>query len=211
MIDTTNSTNIYSSPSLTPTPQQKESSKVSYWLNKLFNQEKEKNKAILNNISEDKSLINKEKQISSINQVKKAENDKKVIGDMVFVSNAILMSVTSVFPFEFFPTTINVETTRVTIITRQLFSSQVHSVDIKDISSVFIETSILFASLRLVSKIYSQKELVVDRLWKKEAILLRRIIEGLRMFEKKEINISNFSKEELLTKLEELSETKIVL
>lgn len=98
-----------------------------------------------------------------------------------------------------------------TIITRQLFSSQVHSVDIKDISSVFIETSILFASLRLVSKIYSQKELVVDRLWKKEAILLRRIIEGLRMFEKKEINISNFSKEELLTKLEELSETKIVL
>ena len=209
MIDTTNSTNIYSGPPLSP--QQKESSKVSYWLNKLFNQEKEKNKAILNNISEDKSLIDKEKQISSINQVKKAENDKKVIGDMVFVSNAILMSATSVFPFDFFPTTINVETTRVTIITRQLFSSQVHSVDIKDISSVFIETSILFASLRLVSKIFSQKELVVDRLWKKEAILLRRIIEGLRMFEKKEINISNFSKEELLTKLEELSETKIVL
>lgn len=48
MID---STNIYSAPPLSP--QQKESSRVSYWLNKLFNQEKEKNKAILNNISED--------------------------------------------------------------------------------------------------------------------------------------------------------------
>ncbi len=207
MID---STNIYSGPPLTP--QQKENNKVSYWLNKLFNQEKEKNKQILNNISENKSIINKEKQISNINQVKKVEADKHVISDMVQNSNDILMSITSAaFPFDFFPTTINVEATRVTIITRQLFSSQVHSVDIKDISSVFIETGILFAAITLISKIFSQKELVIDRLWKKEAILLRRVIEGLRMFEKKEINITKFSKEELLSKLEELSTTKIVL
>ena len=207
MID---STNIYSGPPLSP--QQKENNKISYWLNKLFYQEKEKNKEILDNISKDKVIVNKEKQISNINQVKKVEADKHVISDMVQNSNEILMSITSVgFPFDFFPTTINVEATRVTIITRQLFSSQVHSVDIKDISSVFIETGILFAAITLISKIFSQKELVIDRLWKKEAILLRRVIEGLRMFEKKEINITKFSKEELLSKLEELSTTEIVL
>ncbi|MFA6017465.1 MAG: hypothetical protein WC744_05250 [Patescibacteria group bacterium] len=207
MID---STNIYSAPPLSP--QQKESNKISYWLSKLFYQEKERNKEILNNISENKSAINKEKQISNINEVKKVEADKHVISDMVQNSNEILMSITSAgFPFDFFPTTINVEASRVTIITRQLFSSQVHSVDIKDISSVFIETGILFAAITLISKIFSQKELVIDRLWKKEAILLRRVIEGLRMFEKEEINITKFSKEELLSKLEELSTTKIVL
>lgn len=210
MIDAINSTNVYQGPPLTP--QQKENNKISYWLNKLFNQEKEINKEIHENISKDKLIVENVKQISNINQVKKAENDKKVIGDMVFVSNAILMSASSfLFPFNFFPTTINVETTRVTIITRQLFSSQVYSIDIKDISSVFIETSIFFAAITLISKTYSQKKLVIDRLWKKEAIMLRRIIEGLRMFEKNEINISNFTKEELLSKLEELSETKIVL
>ena len=207
MID---STNIYSGPPLSP--QQKENNKISYWLNKLFYQEKEKNKEILDNISKDKVLVNKEKQISNINQVKKVEADKHVISDMVQNSNEILMSITSVgFPFDFFPTTINIEATRATIITRQLFSSQVHSVDIKDISSVFIETGILFAAITLISKIFSQKELITDRLWKKEAILLRRVIEGLRMFEKKEINITKFSKEELLSKLEELSTTEIVL
>mgnify|MGYP001557862008 FL=1 len=207
MID---STNIYSGPPLSP--QQKENNKISYWLNKLFYQEKEKNKEILDNISKDKVIVNKEKQISNINQVKKVEADKHVISDMVQNSNEILMSITSVgFPFDFFPTTINIEATRATIITRQLFSSQVHSVDIKDISSVFIETGILFAAITLISKIFSQKELVIDRLWKKEAILLRRVIEGLRMFEKKEINITKFSKEELLSKLEELSTTEIVL
>jgi hypothetical protein len=207
MID---STNIYSAPPLSP--QQKESNKISYWLSKLFYQEKERSKEILNNISDNKSVINKEKQISNINQVKKVEADKHVISDMVQNSNEILMSITSAaFPFDFFPTTINVEATRATIITRQLFSSQVHSVDIKDISSVFIETGILFAAITLISKIFSQKELVIVRLWKKEAILLRRVIEGLRMFEKEKINITKFSKEELLSKLEELSTTKIVL
>lgn len=179
-----------------PTSQQKESNKISYWLEKLFNQEEEKNK---------------EKQNSVENYNRSIETDKQSISDMVHNSNDILMSVSSVFPFDFFPTTINIEVTRIAIITRQLFASQVHSVDIKDISSVFIETSIIFAAITLVSKTYSQKELVVDRLWKKEAILLRRIIEGLRMFEKKGINITNFSKEELLSKLEELSTTKITL
>lgn len=187
------------SPSLTS--QQKESNKISYWLEKLFNQEEEKNKNLLDNKAK--------KQSSGDNR--KVENDKQTVADMVQNSNTILMSISSVFPFDFFPTTINVEATRVTIISRQLFASQVHSVDIKDISSVFIETSILFAAITLISKTYSQKELVINNLWKKEAILLRRIVEGLRMFIKKEINTTSFSKEELLNKLQELSETQIVL
>lgn len=206
----TDSKNIYSSPS-SPTSQKRESNKVSYWLEKLFYQEKERNKKLHNYTLEDQSSSNKEKQNSNGNQVRKVENDKQTIGDMVHNSNTILMSISSVLLFNFFPTTINVEATRVTIITRQLFASQVHSIDIKDISSVFIETSIIFAAITLISKTYSQKELVIDRLWKKEAILLRRVIEGLRMFEKKEINITNFSKKELLSKLNELSETEIVL
>ena len=202
--------NIYTNPS-SPSPQLKESNKVSYWLEKLFYQEKERNKKILDNKEEFKSSSIEVKQNSKINQVRKIENDRRTIADMVHNSNTILMSITSVFPFDFYPTTINVEATRVTIINRQLFASQVHSIDIKDISSVFIETGILFAAITLISTTYSQKKLVVTKLWKKEAILLRRIIEGLRMFEKNNINTTNFSRVELLSKLKELSETKIVL
>lgn len=196
----------YSTNSLTQ--QQKETNRVSYWLEKLFHQEKVKESA--DNVVVFQAT-NEGKHDSNVDRVNKLENDRKTIRDMVHNSNTILMSISSVFPFDLYPTTINVEATRVTIITRQLFASQVHSVDIKDISSVFIETGILFAALTLISKIYSQKELVVSRLWKNEAILLRRIIEGLRMFEKKEINTTNFSRGELLVKLGELSATEIVL
>ncbi len=204
------SNNIFSSP--TPlTLQQKEGNKVSYWLEKLFNQEKEKNKKLQDNENGKQTLKNKGKQDFVENYSKQVETNKQSLVDMVHNSNSILMSISSAALFDFFPTTINVEATRVTIITRQLFSSQVHSVDIKDISSVFIETSILFAAITLISKTFSQKELLINNLRKKEAILLRRVIEGLRMFEKKDINITNFSREELLIKLKELSETEIVL
>lgn len=206
----TDSKNIFSN-STSLTSQEKESNKVSYWLEKLFNQEQEKNKNLPGVVRSNELIANKAKQDSVDEHIKDMETDRHSISDMVHNSNNILISASTVFPFDLFPTTINVEATRVTVITRQLFSSQVHSFDIKDISSVFIETSILFAAIRLESKTYSQKELVINRLWKKEAILLRRIIEGLRMFEKKDINTTNFSKAELLSKLKELSETKIVL
>ena len=39
---------------------------------------------------------------------------------------------------------------------------------------------------------------------------MRRIIEGLRTFESKQIDTSKFSKAELIAKLEELSTTAIV-
>lgn len=206
----TDSKNIYSNQSPL-TPQQKQNNQVGYWLQKLFNQEAKKNKILLDDKNEKQLSINKGKHDSVEKYSKQVETDKRSIVEMVHSSNDILMSISSVFPFSFFPSTINVEATRVTIITRQLFASQVHSIDIKDISSVFIETSILFAAIKLKSKVYSQKQLIIDYLWKKEAILLRRIIEGLRMFEERGINTTSFSREELLSKLKELSETKIVL
>lgn len=196
---------------LSLTSQQKEDSKISYWLEKLFNQEKEKNKTLSKNLPAEQVVSNKAKQDATDEHTKDLESDRRSISDMVQNSNEILMSISTIFPFKLFPTTINIEATRVTIITRQLLSSQVHSIDIKDISSVFIATSFIFASLTIISKTYAQKEFVIDNLRKKEAIMIRRIIEGLRMFEKKDINTTNFSREELLNKLAELSATKIVL
>jgi hypothetical protein len=194
-----NSHTIYTS-SNSSSDKHKEDVKVSYWLEKLFNQKKEQSDA-----------HKVEMKKSSAEQVKKTINNSRSIADMTKNSNSILMSVSTVFPYDLFPTSINVEATRVSIITRQLFASQVHSIDIMDISSVFIETSILFATLTLMSKTFSQSKLTIGRLWIKEAIMIRRIIEGLRMFEKRDINITHFSREELLAKLKELSTTNIVL
>ncbi|MBP9690906.1 hypothetical protein KBD81_02370 [Candidatus Woesebacteria bacterium] len=144
-------------------------------------------------------------------QVKKQE-DKKLVALLEKKSNRILVSISSHhFPFDFFPDTLNVEEGRITVITRNFFlSSQIYSVDIKDISNVFINTSPFFAQLVIVSKTFTMNEIKIRNLRKDEAISARRIIEGLRTYVSKQIDTSSYSKDELIAKLEELSTTEIV-
>jgi hypothetical protein len=143
---------------------------------------------------------------------KKQRLENSVVSGLVRKSNRILASIRSHrLPIDLFPDTINVEEGRITVITRNFFfNSQVHSVDIKDISNVFINTMPFYASLEVVSRTFEDNEITIRALWKREAILVRRLIEGLRIFESKQIDTSNYTKEELIAKLEELSTTKIV-
>ena len=129
---------------------------------------------------------------------------------MLAQSNRIIASASSMFPWDFFPSTINVEETRVTIIHRQLLSSQVHSVDIKSISNVFINTDLFFASITIVSSTFKEGSIKIMKLRKHQAILTRRIIEGMRMFVEKDINTSKYSVQELIGQLKELSKTKTI-
>ena len=130
---------------------------------------------------------------------------------MVKKSNRILVSISShAFPFDFFPKTINIEEGRITIITRHLLSSEVYSVDIKNISNIFINSTIFFSQLVIISKTYEENEVKIRNLRNREAVFARRIIEGLRIFENKKIHTSNYTKKDLIAKLEELSTTKIV-
>lgn len=145
------------------------------------------------------------------NHALKAEKNRQTVEDMVNNSNRVLLKISSVFPWDFFPSSIIAEDTRVTIVTRQLYSSQVHSVDIKNISNVFIDTGILFAELTIVSNTFAENEITVDRLRKKEAILMRRIIEGLRMFVSKDIDTTGYTVKELVAKLKQLSTTGIAM
>ena len=140
---------------------------------------------------------------------KRLENN--TVANLVKKSNRILVSISShAFPFDFFPDTINLEEGRITIINRHLFSSEVHSVDIKDISNIFINRTSLFSQLVIISKTFENNEVKIRNLRTKEAVFVRRIIEGLRVFESKQIDTSNYTKEELIAKLKELSTTEIV-
>ncbi len=136
----------------------------------------------------------------------------KIVAGLVRKSNRILASISShALPFDVFPETLNIEEGRITIITRNFFfSSEVHSVDIKDISNVFINTAPLFSQIVIVSKTFSENQIGLKNLWKSEAIFVRRLIEGLRVFEAKQIDTSGYTTEELVSKLQELSTTETV-
>lgn len=164
-------------------------------------------------------LSNKESEIPAVankiqdeklNADAKNRLDDAKVAKMVSKSNRILVSISSVWPFDFFPNTINVEERRIAIIKRHLLSSEVHSVDIKDISNIFINKALFFSQLVIVSRTFENNEVRINFLRNDEAIFIRRIIEGLRVFATKDIDTSRYSREELVAKLQELSKVEIV-
>ena len=202
---------------------QSESKKMSYWLEKLFQQKKDKEKRdqekttmenssltvsppnpIVKQSLEEKGL---EEAIKS--HAIKAEKNRQAVEDMVNNSNRILLKISTVFPLDLFPSTIVVEETRLTIVHRQLFTSQTHSVDIKNISNILVDSGIFFAQLTVISDNFVENQIVINRLWKRDATFMRRIIEGLRMFVSKDIDTTDYTVKELVSKLKELSTTKI--
>lgn len=201
-----------------------ESNKVSYWLEKLFNQRKDKDRKDLEkgkreknkdeilppNLEEQKNLEEKGQAEAIKNRANKTEKNRQAVEDMVNNSNRVLLKVSTVFPLDWFPSTIIVEETRITIIHRQLFSSQTHSVDVKNISNIFVDSGIIFSQLSIVSDTFVENQITINKLWKKDAILLRRIIEGLRMFVNRDIDTTDYTVKELVGKLKELSTTKII-
>lgn len=151
----------------------------------------------------------KEKELKAIDKQRIIEN--KTIEDLVRKSNRIILSISShAFPVELFPNTINIEEGRITIIYRHFLSSKIHSIDIRNISNIFINRTFLFSQLVIISKTYEENEIRVKNLRTSEAIYARRIIEGLRTFENKQIDTSHYSIRDLIGKLEQLSKTKIV-
>jgi len=150
-----------------------------------------------------------EKETQTANRKKRLNS--RAVAKLVKKSNRILVSISShAFPFDFFPNIINVEEGRITIIIRHLFSSEVNSVDIKNISNIFINTAVFFSQLVIISKTYEENEIKIRNLRPREAVFARRIIEGLRIFQNKKIDTSNYTKKELIAKLQELSTTEIV-
>lgn len=185
-----------------------ESRKLSYWLEKLHVQgeemRKDTNRREEQSAKEDKqnqTQIGKNTHLKNI--ATKIESDRQLVDDLVKKSNRNIISITSTFPWDLFPNTIYVEESRVTFKFNQFLSYQSHSVDIKDISNVFIESSLFFSTLQVVSRTFVQNDIKIGNLNKTKALQVKQTIEGLRTFAENNINTSNYEIEELILKIEE--------
>jgi hypothetical protein len=160
--------------------------------------------------STDQALKEEGKNEQTINEATKKEEDKQTVSDLIKKSNRCIISISSLFPWTLFPNTIQVEESRVTFIFRQLFASQSHSVNIKDISNVFIESSPFFSTLQIVSRTFVQNDITIGHLDAKKAARVQMVIEGLRTFAENNIDTSNYEVNELIAKIEEFHTNKTI-
>lgn len=132
------------------------------------------------------------------------ENSKK-LEEMVRMSEEPLLQIQTVFPFVIFPNEVIVDVNKISIIFRQFFDSkQIHSVLIKDVSDVIVETNPFFATLKIIDIGYTENSIDINYLKKSEGGLARRIIQGLVMIHKHGIDLTKIDRKDLLEKIESL-------
>jgi hypothetical protein len=210
---------MYDSPSkifqYIPIPKKRRNTKIDkiHWQGIINDQRKHTNYATTDYVPNGNENITKSPETKGREQnakdiTFKVENDKHKLDMLLRKSNRSIISISSVFPWNFFSDTINVEESRVTFNFRQLFASQSQSVDIKDISNVFIQSGVFFSTLQVVSRTFTQNDIKINFLRKYEAIQTREVIEGLRTFAFHDIDTSNYEINELTRKLKELNVSK---
>lgn len=199
--------------------------KISYWLKKLFDQQEKKiteNKDIEeftagklqtrvgNDIIIPNRIIDSKKseKLNIEQPVHSKARDNQLTEIMVKKSNREVLSISTLFPWSFFPTTIRIQENKVSFIYHQLLSSQEEDVDIKDISNTHIDHGFFYSKLKFISNTFANEPVIIDHLRKNDAVHARMIIQGLQLFSQKNIDTSNYDITDLIKKLDELQKDK---
>jgi len=131
--------------------------------------------------------------------VKTEEINKNRFHDLVKASNHTLFKLSSVFPFDFFTDEISIEVTQINVIKRYFFlTAHLQTIPIKNIADIFVQTSLFFASLRIIDSSYIENSIQVDNLKKDDARMARIIIQGLVVANKEGIELAKISPETLV-------------
>lgn len=124
-------------------------------------------------------------------------------------SGKTLLKIRSVFPFDFFPSELSIDMNKVSCIERTFFySERQQSITISDISDVYVDMALLFATIKIVDKFFDKNAVTVRKLKKHEALLAKGIIQGLIVANRQEIDLSKIEDVHLTEKLKQLGENK---
>lgn len=131
------------------------------------------------------------------------------LGELADKTHGPILKIETVIPLNPFPHKVIVDFQKVTIIYWYFFfSKQIHSVFVKDISDVLVETGWFFSTLKIVDVGYTENSIDVHYLSTKDAIKARKVIQGLIIAHKNNIDLSKHEFSDLCAKIEEIGEAE---
>jgi hypothetical protein len=133
----------------------------------------------------------------------KDENSRK-LEEAVKESHGILAKATTVFPFTPFPDTITIDRHKLTIVRRHLWTEQALSVPIENIKNVQADMGPIFGSITVISDQFVNSEQRLEYLHRGDVDKIQKLVQGIVMATKENIDISEVDTEELKTMLTKL-------
>lgn len=155
-------------------------------------------------IKEEESL-KKDKSPPDNSQLNTEKQSSQKLEDLIENSKVALLKIKTAIPLNPFPDKVIVDINKVTIIYQYFFSSEhIHSISIKDISDVLVETGLFFSTLKIIDVGFTENSIDINYLKTKEAIRARKLIQGLIVAHKNGIDLSKNEFSNLCAKLEDL-------
>jgi hypothetical protein len=137
-------------------------------------------------------------------------DDEEILLSLAGSSHEVLLKARTVFPFDFFPDTITLDREKLSIINRFFFwTARITSVPVRDILSVEADVGPFFGSIRITSRYDPVKSLSINFLWRKDALLLRKLLQGYIIAHERNLECSKIKKPELVYLLNELGQGEI--
>lgn len=134
------------------------------------------------------------------------EESRMELQEAIRGSEQVLATATTTFTL--FPDTLTVDRAKVTITKRTFFkTAEVMSMRIEDILNVTESIGPLFGAVRIVSRVMNnEKPFNVGMFWRRDAIKLKRIIQGYVIALQRGIDCTSLSARELAVMLDRLGE-----
>ncbi len=110
-----------------------------------------------------------------------------------------LMRVKTVFPFVLFTDQLVIEENKLTFVWSLFFwSKDVRSILIKDISNITVETGLFFARILVTDQYFAKDNLIIEYLPKEKALEARRLIQGLIVSTREDIDYADVPKHDVI-------------
>lgn len=117
----------------------------------------------------------------------------------------VLLTMKSAFPYVFFPTVIVIDSYRITVLTRHFpFGSTTQTISVKDISSVIVSYAFPFASMKIFHKFVGNEPIVISRMSSRDVEKAQKIIDGLIIVDREQVDLTLQEKTTLSQNLEEI-------
>ncbi len=129
---------------------------------------------------------------------------KQALQQAIAGSNQVLASATTVLAF--FPDTMTIDRTKITIIKRSFFrSANVMSIRIEDVLNATCTVGPFLGTVSVTSRVMNDEQIAdIGKFWRADAKRMKRILQGYVIALQKNIDCSSLDPQELARMLEQL-------
>jgi len=129
----------------------------------------------------------------------------KRLASVAVLGHDVLFKANTVFPFTLFPDTVIIDREKITFVTRYFFRvAKITGIPVRDLLSVEADIGPIFGSVRTASRFFITAPYSIKFLWRRDAIKLRRLLQGYIICNEQDIDCTKIERDRLIALLNDL-------